>query len=117
MAGNVGERTDNRPVLARIAGRKDAERGALGPAFDIHIGGAFLSVGRARQYDIGPVGAGIAVMALIDDEGVAEPVHVELVGAQQPDQADLARAGAVKDSGCIAAALARRKAEIEPSDP
>ena len=57
--------------------------------------------------------AGIAMAALIDDEGAAEMADVELVGAEQIDEIDLALLRAVDDARHIAAALARHEAEIE----
>ena len=57
--------------------------------------------------------AGIAMAALIDDEGAAEMGDVEFVGAQQIDEVDLALLRAVDDAGDVAAAFARQEAQIE----
>ena len=56
-------------------------------------------------------------MALVDDERLAEPGRVDLVGAQQVDQLDFAALGAGEDAFDVAPALARHEAEIERTDP
>ena len=59
------------------------------------------------------MGAGIAMAALIDDEGAAQMGDVEFVGAQQIDKVDLALLRAVDNAGHIAAAVARQEAQIQ----
>src|SRR5258708_5291519 len=93
------QRAQNRPVLARLARRKDRELGGLGAALGVDVGGVLLGVGRPRQDDVGAVRAGVAVMALIDDEGVAQPAAVDLVGAEQIDGIDGSLPGALADAG------------------
>ncbi len=49
------------------------------------------------------MGAGIAMAALVDDEGAAQPVDLEFIGAQQVDQLNLALLRALHDARDIAA--------------
>src|SRR5215470_3223633 len=56
-------------------------------------------------------------MALIDHEGRAELVRVDLVCAQQIDHVDLAFGGAVEDTAEVAPALPRHESDIEPAHP
>jgi hypothetical protein len=60
---------------------------------------------------------GIAVMALIDHEGLAETVHVNLIGAEQIDDVDFALLRPVHDATDVAAAIARHEAKLEATDP
>ena len=53
---------------------------------------------------------GVAMRTLIDNEGAAEFVHIELVRTEQPDEIDLALARAVENARHIAAV---DEAEIE----
>src|SRR3546814_13097395 len=69
LADHLGEGAQDGPVLARLARRKSGQTGQLDAALGVHVGGVLLGVGGARQNDVGTVRAGIAVMALIDDEG------------------------------------------------
>src|SRR6185503_21299190 len=78
-----GKRAHDRPVLLGIARRERGAARQLRATLDIDVGGALLGVGRARQDDIGALGPGIAVAALIDDKSLAERVHVDLVGTEQ----------------------------------
>jgi hypothetical protein len=59
---------------------------------------------------------GIAVAADIDDEGGADRVHVELVGAEQEQHVDLLRLAGHHLAAGVLAALARHEAEIEAAD-
>ena len=75
---------------------------------------ALFRVGRARQHDVGAVGAGVAVTALVDDEGlVADRRHIDLVGAQEVDDVERAAGGSQQHAGNIEAAVAGDEAEIE----
>ncbi len=51
-------------------GGKARQRRLLHAALGVDVGGVLLGVGGARQDHIGAMGAGIAVMALIDHEGI-----------------------------------------------
>ena len=62
------------------------------------------------------MGARIAVAALIDDEGLAEPLHVDLVGAEEIDDFDFAGTGGVEHGPDVETAFARDEAEIEAAD-
>ncbi len=62
------------------------------------------------------MGAGIAMAALIDDEGAAQMGDVDFVGAQQIDKVDLALLRAIDNAGDIAAAL-RRAGSPDPAPP
>ena len=55
----------------------------------------------------------IAVAALIDDEGAAQPIHVDLVGAEQIDDLDCPLACRIENGAYIEAAWRRDEAEIE----
>src|SRR6478672_12927795 len=59
------------------------------------------------------MGAAVAVAPLIDDEGLAKQVGVDLVGAEQVDHIDLALLGPIENSFDVPAPLARNQAEIE----
>ena len=61
--------------------------------------------------------AGIAMVTLVDDEGIAECAHVDLVGTEKIDQLDLALGGTVEDPGDVTPVLTRDKPEIQPADP
>ena len=60
---------------------------------------------------------GIAVMALIDHEGLAQGGHVDLVGAEQEHSLDLALAGALENARDVPAAGLRQEPEVEAADP
>ena len=87
-------------------GGKTAALGPLRPALEIDVGAFLLGIGGARQDHIGMMGAGIAMAALIDDEGAAQMRDIGFVGAQEIDRMDLALIRAVHDARHIAAALA-----------
>ena len=58
------------------------------------------------------------MVALVDHERLAQPAPVELVGADQEDDLDLAGlAAACQDPGDVPPALARDQAEVEAADP
>ena len=63
------------------------------------------------------MGAVIAVMALIDDEGLAEMGRVDLVGAQQIDELDLALGRAVEDAGDDRARPAPARSRVRARRP
>ena len=110
MAEHVGERAQDRPVLARIAGR---ERGAvrhLHAAFGVDVDRGFFRIGGARQDHIGAMGAAVAMGADIDDERARR--DLDLVGAEQEQHVD----AALRHVRGIQAALARHQAEIERAD-
>ena len=86
----LGERAENLPVLARLAGWEHGEASQLHPAFGVDVGGVLLGVGGTRQDHVGARRPGVAVVALVDDEGVAEAGHVDLVGAEQVEGLDVA---------------------------
>ena len=90
-------------------GGNDGARGHLRAAFGVDVDAVLLGIGGAGQDDIGAMCAAIAMAALIDDEGAAEPRHVDLVGAEQIDDVDLAAAGRVEHRVDIEAALARAR--------
>src|SRR6185369_4140572 len=87
----------------------------------VHVGAVLLGIGGTRQHDIGAMRALVAVMALIDDEGLAKMAGIDLIGAEQIDELDLPLAGAGKDAGRISprstGALPRREAELQATDP
>ena len=88
-AEQVGERAQDRPVLARVAGREGGARRHLHAAFGVDVDAGFLRVGGARQDHVGAMRAGVAVGADVDDEGAGR--DVDLVGAEQ--EQDVERAG------------------------
>ena len=61
--------------------------------------------------------SGIAVVALVDHEGLAQARHVDLVGPQQVDDLDVARLGTRQDRRQVASPRARQETQIEPGDP
>ena len=62
------------------------------------------------------MGAAVAMAPLIDDEGLAEPVRIDLVGAEQVDHIDLALLRAIEDRVNVPAPFARHEAEVEAGD-
>src|SRR6185312_8475794 len=80
--------------------------GALHAPLEIDVEAFLLGVGRARENNIGAMRANIAMRTLIDDEGAAEFVHIELVRAEQPDELH----AAAENAGHV---LAFDEAEIE----
>ena len=78
---HIGKRADNRPILARPAGREIGASGELHAALRVDIGSGFFSICRARQDDVGARRAAIAMGALIDHESAW--FYHDLVRAQQ----------------------------------
>src|SRR3546814_9059580 len=97
MADDIGKRADNRPILTRLPRRENSSLAKLHAAFGIDVDTILFRVGGARQNDIGAMRAGIAVMALIDDEGIAQSVRVDLVGAKQVNHGYSALAGSLQE--------------------
>ena len=62
------------------------------------------------------MGAAVAMAPLIDDEGLAEPVRIDLVGAEQVDHIDLALLRAFEDRVNVPAPFAGHEAEVEAGD-
>ena len=116
-AERTGERPQDRPVLARLAGRKHGLAGELNPALGVDVDRVFLRVGTAGQHDIGAGGAAIPVVTLIDYKGQTGVREVDLVGPEHIEQLDRARPAAFQNPGNIAAARPRYEAEIEAADP
>ena len=79
-AERVGERAQDRPVLARVARREHRALGELRPALGVDVDAGLLGIGGARQDDVGAMRAAIAMRAEIDDEGAGR--DVDLVGAE-----------------------------------
>src|SRR3546814_14792140 len=106
--------------LARLALREAGQARELHAALGVHVGGVLLGIGGARQDDVGAVRAGIAVVALVDDEGPlagrAEAADIDLVGAQQVDRLDGAVLAAPVDALDVAPAVPRQEAEVERSE-
>src|ERR1700726_1026662 len=69
LAQNVRQGTDDGPILARLSRRKRGAIGDLHPAFGIDVDAGFLGIGRARQDDVGAMGAAVSVGADVDHEG------------------------------------------------
>src|SRR5262249_26587203 len=99
-----------------LPGREHGTGGHLWPAFSVYVDRALLGVRGARKYDVGAVRAGIAMAALIDDEGLSEPLHVDLVGAEQIDDVELSGGSCVEHAFHVEAAIERNKADIEAAD-
>jgi hypothetical protein len=85
----------------------------LNPALGVDVEAVLLGVGRARQDDVGAVGALVAVRAQIDDEGVARPKR-----RSRRRPAGTARPRPPRSRPCRGglAALARHEAQVEPAD-
>ncbi len=86
-AEHLGQRSQDLPVLAGLAGRSDHVASLLCAALRVYIGGVLLGVGRSGQDDVGDLGALVAVVTLVDHErtcfvqiGLGELL---LVGAEQ----------------------------------
>ena len=58
------------PVLSGDAGGRDSGTGVLGSALEVDVCGGFFGVGCAGEDDVRVLGAEVAVVALVDDEGV-----------------------------------------------
>lgn len=79
-------RTDDLPVLAGDTGETDGGAGELNAAFGVDVRARLFGVGGAGEDDIGELGSNVAVVALIDDEGVGGDVGGgDFVGAEEPD--------------------------------
>lgn len=63
---------------AETRGATHAHLGALRPALKVDIGGALLRVGCARQYNVCPGGALVAVMAL-EQTHLSQPLAASLL--------------------------------------
>ncbi len=113
-AHDLAQRADDAPILARLAGRMHGLRPALHAPLGVHIGAGLLGIGGARQNQVGARRAAIAMMSLIDDEGLAaDAIGVELVGAEQPHDVDAA-AHHLREA---LRSRSRHEAEIECADP
>ena len=109
-AERVGERAQDRPVVARVARREHGALGKLRPPFGVDVDPGLFGIGGAGQDNVGAMGAAIAMRAEIDDEGAGR--HLDLVGAEIEQQVDLA----ARHLGRAKPALPRREADIEPAD-
>ncbi len=81
MADRVGERTQNRPVVARIARRKRRALCHLRTPFGVDKDAGFFGIGRSRENDIRTMCATVAMRADVNDEGVV--LDLDLVRAEQ----------------------------------
>src|SRR5215467_2831865 len=112
----AGKRAQDLPILASLARRKHRGPCELYPPFSVYVGAILFSVGSPRQNDIGPLGAAVTVMPLINHKSAAEIICVDLVGAEEVEKLDLARFAAGDDAVEIAASQSRHETEIEPAD-
>ena len=117
LVEGAGQRTENLPVLTGFAGRKDSSTRQLNASLGIDVGAVLFDVGSPRQDDVGVAGATVAVMSLIDYECPAKVAGVDLVGAQQVENLDIARFAPGENAAEVAPARSRSKPEIKPSDP
>src|SRR5690606_4560776 len=101
LAEDFGERAEDAPIRLGIARREDREAPQLRAALGVHIGAVLFGIGGAGQDDIGTVGATVAMMALIDDEGLAQAIGVDFVGAEQIDDVEIALLRSFEDTGDI----------------
>src|SRR3546814_5045267 len=67
VAHHFRKRTQDRPVVARVARREHRALAALDTAFEIDPGARFLGIARARQHHVGMMRAAIAMMADEED--------------------------------------------------
>ena len=111
LAENGGEGADNRPVLARFAGRKGGAVGHLHAPLGVDVSAGFFGVGRARQDDVGAMRAAVAMRADIDHE--CARLDIDFIGTDQ--EGDIQRAS-LGHRGGVEAALPRDKADIERAD-
>ena len=117
LAEHVGQRAQDRPVLARVARREAGARRHLHPALGVDVDAGLLGVGGARQDHVGAVRAGVAMRADIDDEGARRARSIgDLVGAEQEQHVDLLRRRRRDHADHVVAAVARHEAEVEPAD-
>ena len=115
-ADSAGESAHNLPILARLSGRKYRTPRQLHAALGIGVAAILLSIGGARKDDIGATGTTVTVMALVNDKGSSEIARINLVGAEQVENLDVARFASGDDAAHIAAARSRHKAEIKAAD-
>ena len=111
LAQNVGERAQDRPVLLGLARRETGPAGHLDASFRIDIGAGLFRIGGPRQDDVCAMRAGVAMRTNIDNEGVADGLHVEFVRAEQEEHVGV---GEHLRGGL--AALARNEADVEPAN-
>ena len=109
------ERAQDLPVLARLARRIDRRQAALHPPLGVHVGAVLLGIGRARQDHVGARRAAIAVVALIDHEGLG-PDRARC-RTRRRRAATARRRRRFSMLGEVLAALARQEAEIQRADP
>ena len=112
VAEHVRQRAQDRPVLARLARRERGPAGHLHASLGVDVDCRLLGVCRARQDDIGAVGALVAVGADIDHESAGR--DVDLVGAEQ--ECHIEPAGRRHPRRVVAAA-AGHEADVERTDP
>ena len=74
---------DDPDVVARVARREGCTFGRLRTAFRVHINSVFFSIGRAGQDDIRPFRPLIAMMALVNHEGLPADLAAHRLAAQQ----------------------------------
>ena len=72
LAEHIRQGTQDRPIFTRITGREVGTVRALHAAFRVHVSAVLLGVGSTRQNDVGAMGAAVAMMALVDHEGLAQ---------------------------------------------
>ena len=90
-AERIGQRAQDRPVLARVAGREHRALGELRPPLGVDVDARLLGIGRAGQDHVGAMRAAVAMRADIDDEGAG--LDVDLVGAEIEEHVERARLG------------------------
>src|SRR6185312_5319718 len=112
LAENARKRAQDRPILARIARREDGAARELDPALGVDVGRVLLGVSGSRKHHIGARGAAVAMVPLIDNESIPKPRRVDLVGAEEIEELDLAAGAAGENAGDVAPACAWNKAEI-----
>mmetsp|Transcript_2041 Transcript_2041/g.6758 ORF Transcript_2041/g.6758 Transcript_2041/m.6758 type:complete len:322 (-) Transcript_2041:1079-2044(-) len=84
LAEYLRERHEDLPVVARVARRVERTGGALDAALGVDVGGALLRVGGAGQHQVSGRGAGVAMVALVDDKRRrVELLERNLIGTQQ----------------------------------
>src|ERR1700741_4804442 len=79
------------PVLTRFARREYRSATALDPPLGAYVGGVLLGVGSPREHHIRAPGTAGAMVSLVNHKGTAEIAGVDLVGAEQVEQLDIAR--------------------------
>ena len=111
-AERVGQRAQDRPVLAGLARREGGAVGHLHPALGVHVEAGLLGVGGARQDHVGAVRAAVAVAC--PDRRRRRPARCR----SRRRRAGTARRArpAAAIAGDVQAALARHEAEVEAAD-